>query len=127
MIERILKIRMQIALQIIFSLFDEKVGPFTWVFYPKDIPKYTQSTVSSVTIDLFTYSKKISDELVIMSFPQAQVKKKGLVKLLDWKDSARRGGRREAAFRTKEMHFILEISFFFFSPLRVFISYKYST
>jgi Ras-related protein Rab-1A len=87
---------MQIALQIIFSQFDEKVGPFTLTFYPKDVPKYTQSTVSSVTIDLFTYSKKISDELAIMSFPQAQVKKKGLVKLLEWKDLARRGGRREA-------------------------------
>ena len=85
---------MEIALQIIFSLFDEKVGPFTWVYYPKDIPKYTRSTVSSVTIDLFTYSKKISDELAIMSFPQ--LKKKGLVKLLEWKDPNRRGGRREA-------------------------------
>ncbi len=85
---------MEIALQIIFSLFDEKIGPFTWVFYPKDIPKYTRSTVSSVTIDLFTYSKKISDELIIMSFPQ--IKKKGLIKLLEWKDQNRRGGRREA-------------------------------
>jgi len=85
---------MQIALQIIFSQFDEKVGPYTYVFYPKDVPKYTQSNVSSVTIDLFTYTKKISDELVIMSFPQA--KKKGLVKLLEWKDPTRRGGRREA-------------------------------
>ncbi len=90
----ILKIHMQIALQIIFSMFDEKIGPFTWVFYPKDIPKYTRSAVSGVTIDLFTYSKKISDELVIMSFPQ--VKKKGLVKLIEWKDPTRRGGRREA-------------------------------
>jgi len=85
---------MQIALQIIFSQFDEKVGPYTYVFYPKDVPKYTQSNVSSVTIDLFTYTKKISDELVIMSFPQA--KKKGLVKLLEWKDPTRRGGRRDA-------------------------------
>ena len=85
---------MEIALQIIFSLFDEKVGPFTWVYYPKDVAKYTRSTVSSVTIDLFTYSKKISEELVIMSFPQ--LKKKALVKLLEWKDPTRRGGRREA-------------------------------
>ncbi|QEE16551.1 Rab family GTPase [Promethearchaeum syntrophicum] len=85
---------MEIALQIIFSLFDEKVGPFVRVFYPKNVAKYTRSTVSSVTIDLFTYSKKISDELAIMSFPQ--LKMKGLVKLLEWKDSTRRGGRREA-------------------------------
>ena len=85
---------MEIALQIIFSQFDEKIGPFTKVFYPNDVPKYNRSTVSSVTIDLFTYSKKIPDELVIMSFPQ--VKKKGLVKLLEWKDQKRRGGRTEA-------------------------------
>jgi len=85
---------MEIELQIIFSQFDEKIGPYPYVFYPKDISKYTQSNVSSVTIDLFTYSKKISDELIIMSFPQA--KKKGLIKLLEWKDPTRRGGRREA-------------------------------
>ena len=95
MIEMILKIRMQIALQIIFSTFDEKIGPFTLVFYPKDIPKFTQSRVSSMTIDLFTNSKKkLSDELAIMSFPQLQMI--GLVKLLEWKDPTRRGGRREA-------------------------------
>ncbi len=85
---------MEIELQIIFSQFDEKIGPYPYVFYPTDISKYTQSNVSSVTIDLFTYSKKISDELIIMSFPQA--KKKGLIKLLEWKDPTRRGGRREA-------------------------------
>ena len=85
---------MEIELQIIFSQFDEKIGPYPYVFYPTDISKYTQSNVSSVTIDLFTYSKKISEELIIMSFPQA--KKKGLIKLLEWKDPTRRGGRREA-------------------------------
>ncbi len=94
MIEWILKLSMEIALQIIFSQFDEKIGPFPSVYYPTDISRYTQSNVSSVTIDLFTYSKKISEELIIMSFPQA--KKKGLVKLLEWKDATRRGGRREA-------------------------------
>ncbi len=85
---------MEIALQIIYSQFDEKIGPYTYVFYPKEVSKYARSSVSSMTIDLFTYSKKISDELIIMSFPQA--KKKGLVKLLEWKDPTRRGGRREA-------------------------------
>ena len=77
MIEWILKLSMEIALQIIFSQFDEKIGPFPFVSYPTDISRYTLSNVSSVTIDLFTYSKKISEELVIMTFPQA--KKKGLV------------------------------------------------
>ncbi len=94
MIERIIKISMQIALQIIFSQFDERMGPFTLVFFPKDIPKFTESTVSNMTIDLLTYSKSVLDELAIMSFPQ--LKKKGLIKLLDWKDPTRRGGRREA-------------------------------
>jgi len=95
MIERILKIRksMKIAIQIIFSEFDERIGPFTLVFYP-DVPKYTQSEVSSMTIDLLTHTKKISDELAIMSFPDLRMK--GLVKILEWDDPTRRGGRKEA-------------------------------
>jgi small GTP-binding protein len=94
MIQRIIKISMQIALQIIFSQFDEKIGPFTFAFFPKDVSKYTQNAVSSMAIDLLTYSKNISTELAIMSFPE--LKKKGLVKLLEWKDPTRRGGIREA-------------------------------
>ena len=95
MIERILKIRkrMKIAIQIIFSEFDERIGPFTLVFYP-DVPKYTQSEVSNMTIDLLTHTKKISDELAIMSFPH--LKMKGLVKIIGWDDPTRRGGRKEA-------------------------------
>jgi len=84
---------MKIALQIICSQFDEIVGPFTIAFFPKDVPKFTQSRVSSTTIDFFTNAEKIPDELAIMSFPQ--LKKKGLVKILDWKDPTCRGGRRE--------------------------------
>ncbi|MHA1720443.1 MAG: Rab family GTPase [Promethearchaeota archaeon] len=84
---------MQIELQIILSQFDERIGPFTFMIYPKDIPKYTQTTVSSVTIDFFNYTKKIPNELAIMSFPQ--VKAKGLVKFLEWKDLTRRGGKKE--------------------------------
>jgi len=94
MIKRILKISMEIALEIIFSQFDEKIGPFPFVFFPNNIPKFTQSRVSSMTIDLFTDTKEIFNELAIMSFPQ--INKKGLVKILDWKDPTRRGGRREA-------------------------------
>jgi len=94
MIERIISISMQIALQIIFSQFDEIMGPYAMVFYPNDVPEDIQSRVSSKTIDLFTDSDKISDELAIMSF--LQLKKKGLVKILEWKDITQRGGRREA-------------------------------
>ncbi|MHA1746913.1 MAG: hypothetical protein ACTSWW_13005, partial [Promethearchaeota archaeon] len=85
---------MEIALQIIFSQFDEKVGPFTRAFYPENVPGDTQSTVSSMTIDFFTNSRNISDAIAIMSFPQ--LNKKGLVKILEWDDTTRRGGSREA-------------------------------
>jgi small GTP-binding protein len=95
MIKRIVKISMQIALQIILSEFDEKIGPVTLLFYPKDVPLYTHSEVSKMTIDLLTYTKKISEELAIMSFPQLRMK--GLIKVFDWEDPSRRGGRREAA------------------------------
>jgi len=84
---------MKIALQIIFSIFDEIIGPITLAFYP-DVPKYTQSEVSSITIDLLIHANKISDELAIMSFPH--LKMKGLVKILGWDDPTRRGGRKEA-------------------------------
>ena len=85
-------VSMEIA--IIFSQFDEIKGPFTFAFYPIDVSEDTRSTVSSMTIDLFTYSKNISDEIAIMSFPQ--LKKKGLVKILEWDDPTRRGGKRDA-------------------------------
>ena len=45
MIERIIKISMQITLQIIFSQFDERMGPFAVAFFPNDVPKYAQSRV----------------------------------------------------------------------------------
>ncbi|MHA1474893.1 MAG: Rab family GTPase [Promethearchaeota archaeon] len=85
---------MQITLQIIYSQFDDIMGPYVMVFFPNDVPEDTLSRVSSKTIDLFTDSEKISDELAIMSF--LQLKKKGLVKILEWKDLTQRGGRGEA-------------------------------
>jgi len=47
-----------------------------------------------MTIDLLTHSKKFSDELAIMSFPHLRLR--GLVKILEWEDPTRRGGRKEA-------------------------------
>ena len=60
------------------NAYNEKMGPFTFVFFPKNLTNYAQNAVSSMTIDLLKYSKNISNELAIMSFPQ--LKKKGLVK-----------------------------------------------
>lgn len=85
---------MSIALEVIVSQFDNIIGPIAVGFYPKDVCKYTQDTVSNMTIDLLTYTEETFDELAIMSFPQ--IKKKGLVKLLEWEDPTnQRGGRRE--------------------------------
>ena len=97
----------EIALQIIFSQFDEKIGPFALTFYPKDVPIHTQGTVSKMTIDLFTKSRNISNAIAIMSFPE--LNRKGLIKILEWKDPTRRGGSREATLSifVKVANFIL--------------------
>jgi small GTP-binding protein len=92
--KKILQLSMEIALQIIFSQFDEKIGPFTQGFYPESVPEDTRSTVSSMTIDFFTNSRNITNAIAIMSFPQLD--KKGLVKILEWDDPTRRGGKKEA-------------------------------
>jgi len=91
--KKILQLSMEIALEIIFSQFDKKIGPSTRAFYP-EVAEDTRSTVSSMTIDFFTNSRNLSDAIAIMSF--TQLDKKGLVKILEWDDPTRRGGKRDA-------------------------------
>ena len=81
----------EISLQIIFSQFDEKRGPYAMVYFPKNISIDTQDRVSSNTIDLFTDTDYISNIWAIMSFPQ--LKKNGLIKIFDWDDPTLRGGK----------------------------------
>lgn len=81
---------MSISLQIIFSQFDDRIGPISKATYPENIPKKTSSIVSTMTIDLLTYSDENLNEIAIFEFPS--LNKKGLVKIIQWKDDSSRGG-----------------------------------
>jgi len=75
---------------IIFSEFNEKVGPYALAYFPLELSQEILKKVSSITIDFFVNETVHQETLYLLPFPL--INKKGLVRSIIWSDSKKRGG-----------------------------------
>jgi small GTP-binding protein len=76
---------------VIFSQFDEKIGPMAVEWQPRDVSLDIRNLVSLKSIQILAgESGKIPESLAIIPFPS--INSKGLVKYLEVKESKKRGG-----------------------------------
>jgi len=75
---------------IIYTVIDDVLGPNPEVWIPKDFDENATMRISIKTVTLLTGEEEIPEGLIIVPF--TSIKKKGLVKYLQWNDESRRGG-----------------------------------
>lgn len=81
---------------IIYSKFNEKMGPKAFAWYPPNLSEEVKKIISLKTIDILSgESGKISKFLAAIPFPS--VNSKGLVKSFEIKDVTKRGGAIDAS------------------------------
>ncbi|MHA1300946.1 MAG: Rab family GTPase [Candidatus Helarchaeota archaeon] len=81
---------------IVYSTFDEKVGPEALAWYPKEINSDIRNLVSLKTINVLSGEKgKVSKILAMIPFPSLNLK--GLVRSFEIKNIKRRGGSQDAS------------------------------
>lgn len=81
---------------VIYTEFDDMLGPNPVAWYPADIDPSIQMLIAIKVITLLTGEEQfIPKGLVIVPFPS--LNSKGLVKYIEWKDESRRGGIGRAA------------------------------
>ena len=76
---------------IIYSKFDEKLGPVATVWHPKELKKELREIVSLKTISLLVGEEgQAPKTLSMIPFPSVELK--GLVKIFNYNDETSRGG-----------------------------------
>ncbi|NHI91206.1 MAG: hypothetical protein EAX96_01800 [Candidatus Lokiarchaeota archaeon] len=85
------KISEELILGIVFSVFDEKIGPKAAAWIPPDLSVALKDYISFKSINLLSDERGlIPKSLAIVPFPSQKLK--GLIKSLEIKDDTRRGG-----------------------------------
>lgn len=81
---------------VIYSQFNEKVGPQAIAWYPEELPRKIQNLISLKTVAIMMgEDKSITKSLAILPFPSINLK--GLVKLMEIDDESKRGGVIESS------------------------------
>ncbi|MBD3228928.1 MAG: GTP-binding protein [Candidatus Lokiarchaeota archaeon] len=80
---------------LVYSQFDEKVGPKARITFPKGISDKIKNKISLKSINLLLGTKKMSDAVAIIPFPD--IKMKGLIKTFEIRDETKRGGSIDSA------------------------------
>jgi len=76
---------------IIFTEFDEELGPNPILWYPSDIPESFRMVVSIKSITILSADQGLMPKsLIIMPFPS--LNSKGIIKYIEKEDASRRGG-----------------------------------
>ncbi|MFX0134246.1 MAG: Rab family GTPase [Candidatus Hodarchaeota archaeon] len=81
---------------IIYSQFEDKMGPTAVAWYPTEIPLEIKNLISLKTINIMIgEDKRSSKSIAILPFPSYNLK--GLVRLMEIKNKSRRGGITESS------------------------------
>ncbi len=76
---------------IIFTEFDEELGPNPILWYPSDLPESFRMAVSIKSITILSADQGLMPKsLIIMPFPS--LNSKGIIKYIEKRDKSRRGG-----------------------------------
>ncbi|MHA1379964.1 MAG: Rab family GTPase [Candidatus Helarchaeota archaeon] len=75
---------------VIYSQFEEKMGPVAVSWYPEDLNLKLRALISLKTINIMIGEDKPGRSLAVLPFPSLDLK--GLIKFLEIKDKAKRGG-----------------------------------
>lgn len=76
---------------IIFTEFDEELGPNPILWYPSDLPESFRMVVSIKSITILSADQGLMPKsLIIMPFPS--LNSKGIIKYIEKEDNSRRGG-----------------------------------
>jgi len=81
---------------IIFTEFDEELGPNPVLWYPSDLPESFRMDVSIKSITILSADQGLMPKsLIIMPFPS--LNSKGIIKYIEKEDKSRRGGVAQSA------------------------------
>ncbi len=81
---------------IIFTEFDEELGPNPILWYPSDLPESFRMVVSIKSITILSADQGLMPKsLIIMPFPS--LNSKGIIKYIEKEDASRRGGVAQSA------------------------------
>ncbi len=86
----------ELIIGVIYSQFEDKLGPTALAYYPQDISIKIKNLVSLKTINIMIgEDHRSSESIAILPFPSINLK--GLVRLLEIKNKSRRGGIAESS------------------------------